>query len=101
MVLLTITPATLRALEVYTTHSGGNSLKKDGDPDLSKAAEGDPISHGQLVDLSNIMKREHLKLQKSVNVDFGLETFLRGAKVYVPPPKPKPAKVGQCQASPV
>ncbi|KAG4277565.1 hypothetical protein FPRO04_07342 [Fusarium proliferatum] len=49
-----------------------------GDPKL-----GNPISHGQIVDLWKQLKAQG-------NSNFTLEQLLRGASVYIPPPPPKP-----------
>src|SRR3954471_151278 len=52
------------------------------EPSLSNPKLGNPISHGQVVDLWKEMKAR--KLSPS-----NLDTLLRGARVYIPPPKPK------------
>ncbi|KAG4282453.1 hypothetical protein FPRO06_09126 [Fusarium proliferatum] len=44
---------------------------------------GNPISHGQIVDLWKQLKAQG-------NSNFTLEQLLRGASVYIPPPPPKP-----------
>ncbi|KAF2152676.1 hypothetical protein K461DRAFT_256721 [Myriangium duriaei CBS 260.36] len=92
MVFLTITPATLRALKARAAHTGSDVLEKDGEPKLSKAAVGDPISHSQLIDLSKSLKEYQCSIDSNIDCACGLEMLLKGAKVYVPPPEEKPAK---------
>ncbi|KAF5574607.1 vacuolar er assembly vma12 [Fusarium pseudocircinatum] len=53
------------------------------EPTLDDPKFGNPISHGQIVDLW-----KQLKVQGNSN--FTLEQLLRGASVYIPPPPPKP-----------
>lgn len=56
------------------------------EPTLSNPRIGNPISHGQVVDLSQKMKAQ--KLQPC-----SLEDLLKGARIYLPPPAPKPELV--------
>jgi hypothetical protein len=56
------------------------------EPSLSYPKVGNPISHGQVIDLSKQMRTEELQPSR-------LEELLRGARVYIPPPKPKPEPV--------
>jgi hypothetical protein len=68
--------------------SGKRRLTKQSavEPSLSDPKLGNPISHGQIIDLSKALKC----LEAKPNA---LDTLLRGSKVYVPPPKPKPEPV--------
>lgn len=52
------------------------------EPSLSDPKVGNPISHGQVIDVSKQMRMEALKPSR-------LEELLRGSRVYIPPPKPK------------
>jgi len=52
------------------------------EPSLKDPKVGNPISHGQVIDLSRQLKAQGLSPCR-------LETLLKGAKVYVPPPPPK------------
>jgi hypothetical protein len=56
------------------------------DDSLKDAVIGNPISHGQIVDLWKDMG----------DGEYSLEKLLRGARVYVPPPPPKvePVRLG-------
>lgn len=56
------------------------------EPSLSNPKLGNPISHGQIIDLwkDSQARSSHPKT---------LESLLRGARVYNPPPKPKPEPV--------
>ena len=84
MVLLTVTPSIMEALE--TIQDGPSKLQRDGEPSLNDANIGAPISHGQIVDLWNLLKAGGHK-------EYSLEILLRGSRVYVPPPPPKPEPV--------
>jgi hypothetical protein len=65
----------------------GNS--KSAEPSLSDPKVGNPISHGQVIDLSNELKSRGISPRT-------LDVLLRGAGIYVPPPKPKPKPVSVC-----
>lgn len=90
MVLLTTTSTILEALqaaeslekfqELHTT-SGAES-----DPSLEDAKLGNPISHGQIVDLWKL-------LRDGGHREYTLEKLLQGSRVYVPLPPPKPEPV--------
>ena len=57
------------------------------EPSLSNPKLGNPISHGQAIDLSRKLKAQNLSPRS-------LDVLLRGARVYVAPPPPKPEPVG-------
>ena len=61
----------------------GNTISE---PTLSNPRIGSPISHGQVVDLSQAMKAQMLRPCR-------LEDLLKGARLYIPPPPPKPEPV--------
>ncbi|KAL5323032.1 hypothetical protein ACEPPN_007559 [Leptodophora sp. 'Broadleaf-Isolate-01'] len=61
------------------------------EPTLSNPRIGNPISHGQVVDLSQKMKAQ--KLQPC-----SLEDLLKGARIYLPPPAPKPELTSEYKA---
>ncbi|KAK0384647.1 hypothetical protein NLU13_8733 [Sarocladium strictum] len=93
MVLLTMTAAAVEALERLPplrteaeddSSKAGQPAAKD-EPSLTNPGIGNPISHGQLVDLWN-------RLREGSEHSTSLESLLRGARVYVPPPPPKPEK---------
>jgi TMEM199 family protein len=54
--------------------------KSPTDPFLSNPAVGNPISHGQVLDVARDLKAIR---------PTSLEALLRGSKVYIPPPPPK------------
>jgi TMEM199 family protein len=56
--------------------------EKSTEPSLENPKVGNPISHGQVIDLSKQMKAQGLS-------PYGLEILLKGARVYIPPPPPK------------
>jgi hypothetical protein len=62
------------------------------EPSLSDPKVGNPISHGQVIDLSKQMRTEALQPSR-------LEELLRGSRIYIPPPKPKPESVSVILAS--
>lgn len=92
MVLLTMTPSIvdgLRKVEAEqdegrraVAHTEDASAAASSEPPLEDPAVGKPISHGQIVDLWQ-------KLRPSSS----LEQLLQGARVYIPPPPPKPEPV--------
>jgi hypothetical protein len=65
--------------------NGPGSLKE---PLLLNPKLGNPISHGQVIDLSRKLKAQDLSPRS-------LDTLLRGVRVYVPtsPPKPEPVSI--------
>ncbi|EGO55660.1 hypothetical protein NEUTE1DRAFT_67492 [Neurospora tetrasperma FGSC 2508] len=81
MVLLTVTSSILEALQ--RVPDGPSKLQRDGEPSLSDVDIGSPISHGQIMDLRNLLKAGN-------HNEYSLEILLKGSKVYVPPPPPKP-----------
>jgi len=68
-------------------------LQLPGEPALSDPAPGNPISHGQLIELSKTLKRCVLDSDVASDQDevipYRLNDLLRGSKIYIPPPKPK------------
>ncbi len=94
MVYLTMTPAILQALDILSAHrqaqiAAGNA----NEPSLDQPVEGNPISHGQLIEISKKLKqiREEAEDREAHddNVICHLDGLLRGSRIYVEPPKPK------------
>ncbi|PMD19189.1 hypothetical protein NA56DRAFT_575805 [Hyaloscypha hepaticicola] len=56
--------------------------KSSAEPSLSNPMVGNPISHGQVVDISRDLKSRGVQ-------PLSLEALLRGSKVYAPPPLPR------------
>ena len=63
--------------------NGPGSLEE---PSLLNPKLGNPISHGQVIDLSRKLKAQNLSPSN-------LDTLLRGARIYVPTRPPKPEQV--------
>ncbi|KAI9791499.1 MAG: hypothetical protein M1816_003843 [Peltula sp. TS41687] len=72
---------------------GADHVLIDNEPSLEKPVVGNPISHGQVVDVFTTIRqhRENMKdgERSHNNRDVQLEQLLRGSKIYVPPQKPK------------
>lgn len=96
MVLLTMTPSIVEAItrlgeikintNVTQTSEGSSNPTSDVEPSLKDPSVGNPISHGQIMDIWNRFKNEDEN-------PIRLEQLLRGATVYIPPPPPKPEPV--------
>lgn len=96
--LLTITPSIVEALaiqeslksEAVEAHHDDNETntpsQNEQEPSLDEAEVGNPISHGQIVNLWKNLKAQG-------NSSYTLEQLLRGASIYIPPPPPKPEPV--------
>lgn len=74
------------------SHKEGESTLNSKEPSLSNPKLGNPISHGQIIDLWKELKTRSSSPRT-------LDMLLRGARVYIPPPKPKPEPVSSrlCQ----
>ncbi|KAF4500515.1 vacuolar er assembly vma12 [Fusarium agapanthi] len=94
MVLLTMTSSILEALSIveaaetpqiedHDETEEQESQQSTQEPTLDDPKLGNPISHGQIVDLWKQLKAQG-------NSNFSLEQLLCGASVYIPPPPPKP-----------
>ena len=94
MVYLTMTPAILQALNILSAH-GQAQIAADNatGPSLDQPVEGNPISHGQLIEISKRLKqlREEAKYREAHddNMVCHLDDLLRGSRIYVEPAKPK------------
>ncbi|KAI2627774.1 endoplasmic reticulum-based factor for assembly of V-ATPase-domain-containing protein [Hypoxylon sp. NC1633] len=99
MVLLTMTPSVVEALkrlagpniDLVTESNEESSSSPTNEPSLKEPLVGNPISHGQILDLWKRMKDDD-------DNTVGLEELLRGATVYVPPPPPKPEPTEEYKA---
>ena len=95
MVRLTITPAILRALQELQDR--GQVPQAQDEASLEQPAIGNPITHGQILAISKILKEignNAIKDNLDDLVSYHLDDLLRGSKVYVEPPKPKAEPVG-------
>ncbi|KAG9598940.1 hypothetical protein KCU77_g4019, partial [Aureobasidium melanogenum] len=91
MVLLTLTPAAKSAVELYSQLSDQKHDDTLSDPSLSEPTVGAPVSHAQLIQVARSLRESCLPNKN----DFRLDALLKGANIYVPPPKPKPQPVCQ------
>lgn len=88
MVLLTITPLILEGMREldesnHLEEFGEYTAEETTEPSLAEPQLGNPISHGQIIDISR-------KLKANGHEKYTLEALLKGSRIYVPPPKPKP-----------
>ncbi|KAH8668748.1 endoplasmic reticulum-based factor for assembly of V-ATPase-domain-containing protein [Xylariales sp. PMI_506] len=102
MVLLTMTASIVEALTILqndnesaaaSASQTANTESSDSSkqPSLEDPAVGNPILHGQVIDLWKAMKAQERH-------DYSLESLLRGASVYIPPPPPKPEPTEEYKA---
>lgn len=89
MVLLTLTPAAKSAVELYNQLSDQKEHGLPSEPSLSEPAVGAPVSHAQLIQVARSLRQSRLPNKN----DFRLDALLKGANIYVPPPRPKPQPV--------
>jgi TMEM199 family protein len=101
MVQLTITAAAKAAIEEYCrlkrASEGEDEEQLAKLQTLSKAELGSPIDHHELVHISKYLVQQH-KDGRSATEDrlakqWRLDTLLKGATIYQPPPPPKPEPV--------
>lgn len=95
MVLLTVTPAAKTAILLYNdlklAHpEEGHLTQQQHDPLPLDVKVGDPISHSQLIHLSTVLKKAQ---PLNGSNEHGLDSLLKGSKIYLSPPKPKPEPV--------
>jgi hypothetical protein len=101
MVLLTMTPAIVRAVSraAVTTPDEFAMLQRPSEPVLADAKAGNPISHSQLIDLAKLLTSVSYDTTPAAEaqqnsqgdgvIPTTLDTLLRGSNVYTPPPPPK------------
>jgi hypothetical protein len=123
MVLLTMTAGVLRALAEAEQVAPQEyaKLHQPNDPPLADAKLGNPVSHGQLIDLSKLLRKHAAQLSTEaegvkqredtphLGEDGGeekpkepfpttLEALLRNSTVYIPPPPPQTEPTPQYKA---
>ena len=92
MVLLSMTPATVAAVEDYHKLIDASSGAVDATgPSLDSPAVGNPISHTQLVVVSRALRTQD---EQGTLVPCRLDELLRGSRVYYGLPKAKAEPVG-------
>lgn len=96
MVRLTMTPAIVAAIDhVQHRHLDLASTSDASEPSLTNPAIGNPISHGQIIALSKLLKHVHTEADNGVpeflqvSSSCHLDDLLRGARIYIEAPKPK------------
>lgn len=62
------------------------AVESPAEPSLSRPKIGGPISHGQVIDIARKLKTRRIQPKS-------LEALLKGSKVYIAPPLPKPEPV--------
>lgn len=104
MVLLKVTPATKVALQRYC--SARQTEKDDGENQtkldvLSRLEIGNPIDHADLIAISQLLVRSAKENDEDdLAKESRLETLMKGAEVYQPPPAPKPEPVSRLSFHP-
>jgi predicted metal-binding membrane protein len=94
MVLLTMTPAVVATIKAYNNIN--SQQEQDGEPSLADPVVGGPISHGQLIEISQFLKEYMINVENwdnDLKLKMRLSDLLEGCGLYVPPPAPKPEKV--------
>lgn len=111
MVLLTMTSAIVAAVQTCHDLADAEQMSKlqpPSEPSLSDPELGKPISHGQLIDIAEFLKARlntpddtnDQPVNEEQRPSFRLNDLLRGSRVYIPPPKPKPEPVSAPGALP-
>ncbi|KAI0845925.1 endoplasmic reticulum-based factor for assembly of V-ATPase-domain-containing protein [Daldinia vernicosa] len=91
MVLLTMTPSIVEAINQSFKPGFDDIAMSNDEPLLKDPSVGNPISHGQIIDIWKRLKDENDNTTR-------LEQLLRGATVYAPPPPPKPEPTEEYKA---
>ncbi|KAF2639959.1 hypothetical protein P280DRAFT_401675 [Massarina eburnea CBS 473.64] len=87
-----MTPVIVRALEAAAEAAPEDfgTLQLPSEPSLVEAQAGKPIAHGQLIELSRLLKKHALPIS--------LDALLRGSGVYIAPPPPKQPQTSEYRA---
>lgn len=88
MVLLTMTPLIAEAFQRSATDPNAGTDATVEEPSLDSPAAGKPISHNQIVNLWKTLKETGKEGNR-------LEDLLKGSRIYIPPPPPKPEPVSR------
>jgi hypothetical protein len=84
MVFLAMTPALVEVVQLYVEKSASNPV--DNEPLLQDPAEGNPISHSQIIEISKWISSSDGKSHFSGNtVPTRLNDLLKGCRIYQPP----------------
>ena len=98
MVLLTLTPAAKAAVEEYfrlsTSVEGKDHEAVERLDGLREVEVGSQVRHSDLIDISSsLVKQSRQQHGNTTAKEWRLDTLLKGASVYQPPPPPKPEPV--------
>ncbi len=99
MVLLTMTPAMVAAIEELRDLPGVNAVLAGAsdEPSLAEPKVGNPISQGQVIDISRSLRAHEMAGKPSYSSDkpvpYQLDNLLRGSRIYNPPPAAQPEPV--------
>lgn len=101
MVLLTLTQSAKVAIDEYqrlhADTEDTDAILQLRLERLAKVELDGPIEHSDLIDVSKDLKKEHKSKSGSgaLPKEWRLDTLLKGAAVYQPPPPPKPEPVSK------
>lgn len=95
MVLLTMTAALVAAVKDYNAiEQQKEETFQSSEPPLQNPMLGNPISHGQILDIAKALKTSRASPDKKTSsLSYNLDDLLRGSHIYTPPPPPKPEPV--------
>jgi hypothetical protein len=92
MVLLAITPVLVDVVQLYLDNATNKSL--DDEPPLKDPAEGQPISHAQVIEIAKWMSSKDGKSKiGEKSIPLRLNDLLKGCRIYQPPKKEPKAQV--------
>ena len=95
MVQLTLTAAGKAAVDEYCILNKSMGHDQQTCERLSRLQPGSPIEHNDLVDISQFLVDSSRGDEQTTSRKWRLDTLLKGAVVYQPPPTPKPEPVSR------
>ncbi|KAK5168774.1 uncharacterized protein LTR77_006083 [Saxophila tyrrhenica] len=102
MVLLTTTEAAKAAIEEYCKIDGEGQDEKPTDERLDRLSDvelGSPIDHADLIEISKyLLSNDKRNGGEEASRKWRLDTLLKGATVYKPPPTSKPEPTSEYKA---
>jgi hypothetical protein len=99
MVLLCMTALAVRAITEARDVAGDEltELSLPEEPSLAEPTVGNPISHGQLIGLSKLLRKYANQTAAEEGSErlgsYTLDSLLSGSTFYIPPPPPKKESV--------
>jgi len=93
MVRLTMSTAMVAAINHLskTKEAAAPAITSPDEPSLEDPAVGKPITHSQIMAISRALR----EITDPADRQYDLDSLLRGSRVYIDPPKPKPEPVRQ------